>query len=90
MTRGSSLVVSLHRVGRRLAARLQAVAFWTAICLPLAYVPLFVGDTAGTELIVGVVVLHVLSVLLGHFHHAGPLGDGAVSPARAPSREEGY
>lgn len=50
---------------------LTAVAFWAAVLLPLAYVPLLASgiDTVGRSgLFVSLVVLHLLALRVGHTH----------------------
>lgn len=50
---------------------LAAAAFWAAILLPLAYVPLLASgiDTiARSGLFVSLVVLHLLTLRVGHTH----------------------
>lgn len=50
-------------------ARLRAAAFWVAVCLPVAYVPLLATGLDTTEhqlLLVGFLSLNVIVVVLGH------------------------
>jgi hypothetical protein len=47
---------------------IKRVAFWAAIALPLAYLPLLVGGLEDVEitLFVGLLALNVVAVTLGH------------------------
>lgn len=48
----------------------RAVAFWSAVTLPLAYVPVLrMGDVSGQPgPFLALLLLHVVSLLLGHEH----------------------
>lgn len=61
-----------------LTTAVRGLAFWTAVLLPLAYLPLLlVGDSRVTDVaVIGqLVALNVLALLLGHFHD-GAIGQG--------------
>lgn len=47
---------------------LRAAAFWLAITLPLAYLPLLTGGIAGNELVpfVALLAANLLALTLGH------------------------
>lgn len=53
-----------------LLAAPQAVAFWSAIALPIAYAPLLYGGltTGDMPLFLGLVAANVLAFVLGHGH----------------------
>jgi hypothetical protein len=53
-----------------LLAAPQAVAFWSAIALPLAYMPLLYGGLNGSEalLLIGLVAANLVAFVLGHGH----------------------
>jgi|GEM_PF-2332337 len=56
----------------------RAVAFWTAVLLPLAYLPLFLAGVAGAVdpvVVAAVVGFHAIAVVVGHVHDGG-LADG--------------
>ncbi|WP_340098715.1 hypothetical protein [Salinibaculum salinum] len=54
--------------GQRLVGVLRRVAFWTAVVLPLAYLPLLSSPVDDTELLVFValVAVNVVCLLVGH------------------------
>jgi hypothetical protein len=58
---------ALHRA---VVAPLRALSFWTAVLLPLAYLPLLAGGlTAGEGSVLAALVLaNVVALLLGHDH----------------------
>ncbi|SNR41517.1 hypothetical protein [Halorubrum vacuolatum] len=59
----------LHeRVRQFTVGGLRAAAFWTAVFLPLAYVPVaYLSDSAGALL--ALLALHLVSFVLGHEHN---------------------
>jgi len=55
----------------------RAVAFWTAVLLPLAYLPLLLAGVVGAvdpPTIAAVVVLHAVAVVVGHVHDGSLAG----------------
>lgn len=68
------LVQGLGVLVRALVAAVRGLAFWTAVLLPLAYLPLFaVGTVGGRDLVVvwQLIGINVVALLVGHLH-----GDG--------------
>ena len=66
------LLVSTALARALTAAR--AVAFWTAVLLPLAYPPLFLAGVTGVVdplALVALVALHAVAVFTGHVHDDG-------------------
>lgn len=62
-------VITARRVPRRTAGVLRAGAFWLAIVLPIVYLPLLFVDAAwAVALVMGLLVVHILSVLVGNGH----------------------
>ncbi|WP_253737106.1 hypothetical protein [Halohasta salina] len=59
---------SLPAIVARLRASACGLAFWTAIALPLGYLPLFILDVGGLsiEMLVGLLVAHVVVLVVGH------------------------
>lgn len=57
-----------------LLAAPRAVAFWSAVALPLAYMPLLYEGLTGSEavLLLGLVAVNMVAFVLGHGH----LSDG--------------
>lgn len=53
-----------------LLAAPQAVAFWSAIALPIAYAPLLYGGLTSGDLVLlaGLVAVNLLAFVLGHGH----------------------
>lgn len=67
-TRGRGQLVT-----RQLRAPLSALSFWSAIALPVFYLPLFAtGIETSTDLLVfvGLCGLHVLALVGGHNYHS--------------------
>lgn len=66
-TPGAATVASLSKV---VTAAVQAICFWLAVALPLAYLPLLVGGLAGSELVPFGILLaaNALSLAVGHDH----------------------
>lgn len=66
----------LATAARTTAAVVERVAFWTAVALPLVYVPLFAAGlpdrVPGPVLVLALVTLNVLAVLLGYNHDRQP------------------
>lgn len=61
-----------------LATAVRTLAFWTAVLLPLAYLPLYLaGDPRVTSVVaIGqLIALNVVALLLGHCHD-GAVGQG--------------
>ena len=61
----------LSRGVRTVAAHVERIAFWTAVGLPLLYVPALVFDVGSgstSTLSLAVVLLHAVAVLLGYGH----------------------
>jgi hypothetical protein len=56
------------RVLRRLASEGQRLAFWAAVVLPLAYVPLLSSSVDDRQLLAvgALVAIHVVCLLVGH------------------------
>lgn len=80
-----SLPRTLRTVCRRLVIGFQAAAFWTAICLPVMYVPLLIGETAAPEVIAAVATAHLACLVVGHSY-----GFGDVPVDSTAGREGGY
>jgi hypothetical protein len=60
------------RVGVPAAEAVETVGFWTAVALPLCYVPLLLtGLSSGRDaaLLAALVVLHLLALSAGHAHN---------------------
>lgn len=57
---------------------LRAIAFWTAVVLPLAYVPVLGGFTPA-ELGISIVAVHAVCLFVGHEHTPR---SGSTPPAR--------
>lgn len=56
----------------RVPSLIEAFAFWSAIILPFVYLPLLIIglDTLVQQgLFVGLIVLNVVMIVLGHRHH---------------------
>ncbi len=53
---------------RAIRATVEALAFWTAIVLPLAYVPALLGGPPHLtfETLLGLLGLHLVTIVLGH------------------------
>ena len=49
---------------------LRALAFWIAVMLPLAYLPVLYGAISlpGLESLLALLIVHVVSVIVGHDH----------------------
>jgi len=65
---------SLAAITDRLVGSVRAAAFWLAVVLPLAYLPVlatFEGGTADFLLVGGLGALHVFALSLGHDHRRG-------------------
>ena len=60
------------RVGSATAGPVRALAFWLAVVLPFAYLPLLAGGI-GTEAdlftFAGLVAANAVALLVGHGHH---------------------
>lgn len=57
-------------------------AFWMAVVLPVAYLPLFVALKYAyltPEMMLGIISLNVLALLLGHYHEPSHHGDNPRS-----------
>jgi hypothetical protein len=70
--------LAVSAAAARALTAVRAVAFWTAVLLPLAYLPLFLAGVAGavdSVVVATVVALHAVAVLVGHVHD-GELADG--------------
>lgn len=51
----------------RVASRLRAVAFWSSVLLPIAYVPLLYGGVGGqVTAFLGLIALNVACLIVGH------------------------
>ncbi|ELZ60824.1 hypothetical protein G3A49_10900 [Haloferax volcanii] len=57
-------------VGRLAYAPLETVAFWSAVALPLAYLPVLSGglSTGELPLFAGLIALHAVALVLGRDH----------------------
>jgi hypothetical protein len=70
--------LAVSAAAARALTAVRVMAFWTAILLPLAYLPLFLAGVAGavdSVVVAAVVALHAVAVLVGHVHD-GELVDG--------------
>jgi len=58
-------------VRERLASQLQFAGFWSAVALPLAYVPMLAGGVAASRpsLFAALLVAHALALVAGHDYH---------------------
>lgn len=58
---------ALHRA---VVAPIRALAFWTAVLLPLAYLPLLAGGLTGAEtsVLAALLVANALALAVGHDH----------------------
>jgi VIT1/CCC1 family predicted Fe2+/Mn2+ transporter len=62
----------LRRLSRVVASTLRAAAFWSAVVLPVVYLPmLFVDGGWSTSLVSGLLAVHVLAVLVGKGYDPG-------------------
>lgn len=59
-------------------ATVRAAAFWVAVLLPLAYLPLLAGISGSVEpeALLGLTTLHATTLVVGHVHD-GVLGEVA-------------
>ncbi|MFB6222700.1 MAG: hypothetical protein ABEH86_03375 [Haloarcula sp.] len=66
----SLLCSALRRLWRLALVGIRPVAFWVAVMLPLVYLPPLYGFGTGwyMPLLVELILLHVLSIFLGHGH----------------------
>ncbi|KTG30885.1 hypothetical protein AUR66_05770 [Haloferax profundi] len=57
-------------VGRLAYQPIEAVAFWSAVALPIAYLPLLANGltSADVPLFVGLLALHATALVLGRGH----------------------
>jgi hypothetical protein len=55
---------ALHRA----TASIEAASFWSAVALPLVYVPLIVTGSGPPLLLGALVALNALALVLGHGH----------------------
>lgn len=57
-----------------LGRALEALAFWTAVLLPLVYLPLFVGGIGGQEPVAvgGLLLMNLLALIAGHDYAREP------------------
>ncbi|MFC7203534.1 hypothetical protein ACFQJC_08415 [Haloferax namakaokahaiae] len=57
-------------LSRTALAPVQVVAFWSAIALPLAYLPLLAGglETGELSLFVGLLAVHAAALVIGRDH----------------------
>jgi hypothetical protein len=64
---GTNPLASLARFA---ATTVQAVAFWLAVVLPLAYLPLVAGGVTAGELVpfVALLAVNVVALMVGHDH----------------------
>ena len=74
-----TLLGSARTVAEHLRPLLQATAFWSAVAMPFLYVPLLVGGLTSGETVtfVGLLVLNVVALVLGHGHRSDGPGDEA-------------
>lgn len=66
--------LAVSAVCARALTAVRAVAFWTAVLLPLAYLPLFLAGVVGAIdplTLVALVCFHAVAVLVGHVHEGG-------------------
>jgi hypothetical protein len=66
--RGTALQTTMSRLAGALKSPLRAVAFWTAVVLPFAYLPMLVGGLSNVTLFTTLVVANALTLLAGHNH----------------------
>lgn len=79
LTRTAEVVRSATR---RFAAVVRRLAFWTAIVLPVLYLPPLIAGPATTaelSLLGGLIGLHVAAIVVGHDY--GTDSGGAESPS---------
>ncbi|ELZ71185.1 hypothetical protein C5B91_06210 [Haloferax sp. Atlit-10N] len=57
-------------IGRLAYAPLETVAFWSAVALPLAYLPVLSGglSTGELPLFAGLIAVHAVALVLGRDH----------------------
>jgi hypothetical protein len=67
----------LATLGRLLTRPVRFVAFWLAVVLPLAYLPLFVVNALTGATFLACVAANVLALVFGH-----PYGDGTDGSTR--------
>lgn len=69
----STVSTAVTSLCRALVAGLRALAFWVAVVLPLAYLPMLyeVGITPSATTLVGLVAIHVVAIVVGHGHTPG-------------------
>ena len=66
--------LAVSTAATRTLTAVRAVAFWTAVLLPLAYLPLFLAGVVGAVdpvSLVALVGVHAVAVLVGHVHDGG-------------------
>ncbi|MGM0389845.1 MAG: hypothetical protein ACQEP0_15350 [Natrinema limicola] len=62
---------TLEKVVPSLAGPIRTTGFWGAIVLPILYLPVFItglSTSFGASLFLGLVVLHLLALYVGHAH----------------------
>lgn len=71
----------LARCRRLTAVGVRATAFWAAVLLPIAYVPVVTGAAGGSaDLFLALLALHVACMVVGHEHSPGRTTNDAPSP----------
>jgi hypothetical protein len=69
----------------RLSTLLFGTAFWTAVALPLAYVPVLVrGHSTGLDplTVAPLLAVHVVAIVVGQYHGRAPPPARDESPGR--------
>jgi hypothetical protein len=59
----------LSAASQLLARPVEALAFWLAVVLPLAYLPLLLAGGLSTSTLLGCLAVNALAHLLGHRHN---------------------
>lgn len=69
----TSLTATAQDAADALADTGRAAAFWAATCLPLVYLPLLIGGSAGDHpiTVTALITLNALALLFGHEHDPG-------------------
>ncbi len=66
----AEMLTSFSHQYQFVAAPVQLVSFWLSVSLPLVYVPLLINGLQGNvlPLFSGLLVLHAITLYLGHGH----------------------
>jgi len=67
----TSLSALARAAGEAARERLQFAGFWSAVLLPLVYVPMLAGGAAASRpsAVVALLAAHALALVAGHGHH---------------------